>query len=169
MSKVKSVVVKETAQTFDFAFLESLPLETRAELFAMLKRDNSVISQAVALNEARVNVLQLQKKEIENQISALNSQLAPILSEIRELTGKNVKAEGTEARTRIVVACPKCHQKRHADNDKTRACSIYPGYKAEVEAAKNSNAAIPTFPKYLEKIGLSTAFDSIRETDEEAA
>jgi hypothetical protein len=148
MSKTKTVITKDV-EVNPFS-LDNMSLEQRAEIFAMLKKDNNVVTQAASIDAARLNVLNGQKEEIEGQIAELNFQLGPILQEIRTLSGKSAVAHD---RTRVVTNCPECGQGRHADNDKTKACSIYPQFKAVVDAAKQEGKALPTFTSYLVSIG----------------
>src|SRR5688572_10298420 len=118
-SKIKTVKTS-TNNTDILPNLETLSLEHRAQLFAMLRRDSAVVTQAKSSNDAELARLNAEKTRIESEIAPLNKALGEVLTAIRALSGKVASPLGT--RTRTVNTCVECGQGRHADNDKTRSC-----------------------------------------------
>jgi len=102
--------------------LDSMSLEQRAQLFAMLRRDSAVVTQAKSSDDAELTRLNAEKTRIEAEIKPLNDALGIVLTSIRAISGKVASPLG---RTRTVNVCSECGQGRHADNDKTHACKTY--------------------------------------------
>lgn len=121
--------------------LDTMSLEQRAQLFAMLSRDATVVTQAKSSNDAEVARLNAEKTRIEGEIAPLNKQLGDINVAIRALTGKVASPLGT--RTRTVNTCVECGQGRHADNAKTASCGAYKaGQQAKATAAAPQSPAV---------------------------
>jgi hypothetical protein len=102
--------------------------------------------------------LTLQVEAIDREIQELTAQIQPTMNRIGELRIQRKTLTGNDGdnsatRTREVTACPDCGQGRHAKNEKTDKCSIYPGFSAAVNSAKEKKEAIPTFAQYLKSIG----------------
>lgn len=119
----------------------------------------SLAKESVNLHSAEEKVeidrLTARNKEIDAEIERLTSGLREEkAANVVRLSALNVKTTATIARTRTVVGCPECGQGRHADNDKTRACTVYARYTPVRDAAKEAKTAVPTFADFLLKNNL---------------
>lgn len=114
--------------------LDTMSLEQRAQLFAMLRRDSAVVTQAKSSDDAEIARLTAEKTSIEAEIAPLNVRLGNILTALHALSGKVYSPLGT--RTRTVNTCVECGQGRHADNAKTASCGAY-------KAAQQAKATAP--------------------------
>lgn len=150
-SKVKSVVTTNSD-------IDNMSAEDQARLFqaltARLAGTPLALEAEKTLHTTNTVVVEQRSKEIDAEISTLREEIGTRNERIKllmaEKSSLGLKTSGsTDSRTRNVTACPSCGQGRHAENDKTAACTIYPGFKAAVEAAKNNKVAVPTFSTYL--------------------
>ena len=117
----------------------------------------SLAKESVTLHSAQdaqeIASLKARNIEIDEEIERLTSALREERkANITRLSALNAAPTASE-RTRRVVTCPDCGQGRHAENEKTAACQIYPGYSRVVANAKSAKTAVPTFGDYLVSVG----------------
>lgn len=146
---------KSVTTAIDFHNIENLTPEQRESLARQLLSSLGVAKEVQLLAERKTaaqSLIETEVKRIDAEIETLRAEIAPINERIAALMTekRNLGLKtNTGERTREVTPCPECGQGRHADNDKTKSCSVYAKYVPVRAAAKAAKTAVPTFAAFL--------------------